>query len=225
MTWVKICGTTSLEDARLAVDAGADALGFVFAASPRRVTPETAQQIIAELPANVQKVGVFVNEPAERIRAIVAQAGLTAVQLHGDETPDFARQLFPWEGTRRTCRIIKAIPIRAGFEAQAEQFTKKEKTVDALLLDTHSPAARGGTGQSFDRQLASSAAPRLALSAKLILAGGLDPASVGSGIHLLRPWGVDVVSGVEREPGKKDPEKVRAFVAAVRQADKEQSRL
>ncbi len=220
MTWVKICGTTSIEDARLAVEAGANALGFVFAESPRRVTPEAAQQIIAQVPAGVQNVGVFVNEAAECIRAIVAQAGLTAVQLHGDETPEFARRLFPWQGARRSCRIFKAIGVRPGFEADAQQFTEHANTIDALLLDSSTESARGGTGKMFDWQLASTAAPRMALRSKLVLAGGLNPESVGSGIRLMRPWGVDAVSGVEREPGKKDEEKVRAFLAAVRQADK-----
>ena len=224
MTWVKICGTTSIEDARLAVEAGADALGFVFAESPRRIVPEAAQAIISELPKNVQKVGVFVNESAERIRALVTLAGLTAVQLHGDESPEFARQLFPWQRGRRICRIFKAIPVRAGFEADAQQFTKQDHTLDAMLIDVHSQAARGGTGQAFDWQLASSAAARLAICSKVILAGGLNPDNVAQAMQLLRPWGVDVASGVEREPGKKDPQKLRAFVAAVRQVDKEQSR-
>jgi len=219
MTWIKICGTTSLEDARVAVEAGANALGFVFADSPRKVSPEAAQKIIATLPAAVQKVGVFVNESAEYIRAIVAQAGLTAVQLHGDEAPDFARQLFPWQGTRRNCRVFKAIPVRSGFEATAQEFTREANTVDALLLDSHSESARGGTGKTFDWQLASTTAPRLALRTKLILAGGLDAGSVGPAIRLMRPWGVDVVSGVESAPGKKDAEKIRAFIAAVREAD------
>ncbi len=219
MTWIKICGTTSPEDAHVAVDAGANALGFVFAESPRKVTSEVAQKVIAGLPDTVQKVGVFVNESAERIRAIVAQAGLTAVQLHGDETPDFAGDLFPWQGTRRSCRIFKAIPVRAGFEATAQEFTQQANTVDALLLDSYSESARGGTGKTFDWQLASATAPRLALRTKLILAGGLDAGSVGAAVRLMRPWGVDVASGVEREPGKKDAEKIRAFIAAVREAD------
>ncbi len=220
MTWIKICGTTSIEDARLAVEAGADALGFIFADSPRQVTLENARAIIAELPGKVQKVGVFVNESAEGIHAIVAAAGLTAVQLHGDETPDFARQLFAAQGTRRSCRIFKAITVRAGFEATAQQFTMQEHTVDALLLDAHSSHARGGTGQTFDWQLASAAVPRLGRT-NLILAGGLTPESVGAGLRLMWPWGVDVASGVESAPGKKDPEKVRAFIAAVRQADQQ----
>lgn len=219
MTWIKICGTTNLKDARVAVEAGANALGFVFAESPRQVLPAGAGAIIAALPANVQKVGVFVNQPADLIRAVVVQAGLTAVQLHGDEIPDFARQLFPWQGTRRTCRIFKAIPVRSGFEATAQEFTRDANTVDALLLDSHSESARGGTGKAFDWQLASTTAPRLALRTKLILAGGLDAGSVGPAIRLMRPWGVDVASGVESAPGKKDAEKIRAFIAAVREAD------
>jgi phosphoribosylanthranilate isomerase len=223
MTWVKICGTTSLDDARVAVEAGADALGFVFAEGPRQVLPAGAGAIIAALPAKVQKVGVFVNQPADLIRAVVVQAGLTAVQLHGDETPDFVRQLFPWQGTRRRCRILKAIAVRDNFEAAALPFTA-EHTVDALLLDAHSPSARGGTGQPFDWQTAASSIQKLSERCKLILAGGLNPASVGGGMRLLRPWGVDVASGVERAPGKKDPVKLRAFIAAVRQADKEPAR-
>ncbi len=224
MTWVKICGTTNIEDARLAVDAGADALGFVFAESPRQVTAEVARNIISAIPAHVQKVGVFVNQPVDLIHAVVIQTGLSAVQLHGDETPDFARKLFPWQGTRRRCRIFKAIPVRQDLEAAAQPFTQPEHIVDALLLDAPSPVARGGTGQAFDWQVASSAVQRLATNSKLILAGGLTPASVAGGIRLLRPWGVDVVSGVEREPRKKDPMKVRAFLAAVRQAEREQTR-
>lgn len=219
MTWIKICGTTSLGDARVAVEAGADALGFVFAEGPRQVLPAGAGAIIAALPAKVQKVGVFVNQPADLVRAVVMQAGLTGVQLHGDETPDYVRQLFPWQGTRRRCRIFKAIPVSGNFEAMVLPFTE-EHIVDALLLDAHSPLARGGTGQPFDWQLASSAVQRLSERCKLILAGGLNPASVSSGMRLLHPWGVDVASGVERAPGKKDPVKVRAFVGAVRQADK-----
>ena len=219
MTWIKICGTTNLEDARIAVEAGADALGFVFAESPRQVLAAGAGAIIAKLPARVQKIGVFVNQPADLIRAAVVQAGLTAVQLHGDETPDYVRQLFPWQGTRRNCRVFKAIPVRTGFEATAQEFTREASTVDALLLDSYSESARGGTGKTLDWQLASTTAPRLALRTKVILAGGLDAGSVGPAIRLMRPWGVDVVSGVERTPGKKDADKIRAFIAAVREAD------
>ncbi|MGH9577905.1 MAG: phosphoribosylanthranilate isomerase, partial [Terriglobales bacterium] len=207
------------------VEAGADALGFVFATSPRQITPEAAQAIIAGLPASVQKVGVFVNSSAEQIHAVVAQAGLTVVQLHGDETPNFARGLFPRQSARRSCRVVKAISVRPSFEAVAQQFVEGESSVDALLLDSYSPDARGGSGKAFDWQLVAATTPRLALRSRLILAGGLEPGSVGGALVLMRPWGVDVVSGVEREPGKKDPEKVRAFITAVRQADKEHAHL
>jgi phosphoribosylanthranilate isomerase len=211
MVWVKICGTTNLEDAQAAVDAGADALGFVFAQSPRRVEPAVAGQIAQSLPERVEKVGVFVNETAERIGEIAREAGLTAVQLHGDESPEFAHQM-----ASGGLRVFKAIPVRGGFAAPMIAFAEKGG-VNGILLDT-AAARRGGTGQSFDWHAVAEHMPELG-AIRVIVAGGLTPLNVARAIRVLRPWGVDVVSGVEREPGKKDHEKVRAFVKAAKSTD------
>jgi phosphoribosylanthranilate isomerase len=224
MTWIKICGTTNLEDARLAVEAGADALGFVFAESPRRVTPEQAREIIADLPEGVEKVGVFVDETVERIRAIIDLAGLTAVQLHGEGfvQPGLRRQL----GADRPVKLLyvwrlEEFPPDGGFGLEIPADDDKPY---ALLLDSRSSRAKGGTGASFDwkmwAQFLSSHHLRQTLP-RLIVAGGLRPHNVRDAIRLVCPWGVDVVTGVEHEPGRKDPQKVRAFVAAVRAAEGE----
>jgi phosphoribosylanthranilate isomerase len=209
--WVKICGTTNLEDAQAAVDAGADALGFVFAQSPRRVEPAVAGQIARSVPKRVERVGVFVNEAAERIGEIVREAGLTAVQLHGDESPEFAHQI-----ASGGLQVFKAIPVRGGFAAPMIAFAETGG-VSALLLDT-AATRRGGTGQSFDWRAVAQHMPELG-AIRIIVAGGLTPLNVSHAIRVLRPWGVDVVSGVEREPGKKDHEKIRAFVKAAKSAD------
>ena len=209
--WVKICGITRVEDAQVAVDAGADALGFVFAESPRRVDPPVAGEIARSVPERVEKVGVFVNETAERIREIVEEAGLTGVQLHGDETPEFAAGL-----SNGALRVFKAIPVRGGFAARMIAFADRGK-VDALLLDT-AAALRGGTGISFDWRSVAEYMPVHGDDIKVIVAGGLTPLNVSQAIRILRPWGVDVSSGVEREPSKKDHEKVRAFVKAAKAA-------
>jgi len=207
--WVKICGTTNLEDAQAAVDAGADALGFVFAESPRRVAPAAAAEIARAVPERIEKVGVFVNEAAERICEVVAAARLTAVQLHGDESPEFAAGL-----AGRGLRVFKAVPVRGGFAARMIAFAEKGQ-VDAVLLDT-AAALRGGTGVSFDWRAVAEYMPAHGGQIKVIVAGGLTPRSVLRAVRILRPWGVDVASGVEREPGKKDHEKVRAFVNAAK---------
>ena len=216
--WIKICGTTSLEDAQLAVEAGADAIGFVFAESPRRVTPEQVAEIVAQLPAKVEKVGVFVNERAANIRAVVKQAGLTGVQLHGDEPVGFAAQLFSEEGRPR---LYRALSMRTVFSAaNVTTLLREHRTkpvFDALLVDSGSPT-RGGTGLTFDWDRAQPFITGLKKSGKVIVAGGLTPENVARAIAMFRPWGVDVASGVEREPGKKDPDKLRAFVQAARQA-------
>jgi phosphoribosylanthranilate isomerase len=210
--WVKICGTTNLEDAQAAVDAGANALGFVFAESPRRVQPAVASKIVRAVLEPVEKVGVFVNESAGRIREIVAEAGLTAVQLHGDESPEFAAKL-----ASSGLRVFKAIPVRGGFAARMIAFAEKGE-VDAVLLDT-AAVLRGGSGTSFDWRAVAEYMPAHGGDIRVIVAGGLTPLSVPHAIRILRPWGVDVASGVEREPGKKDHEKVRAFVKAAKSAD------
>lgn len=229
MTWVKICGTTSIEDARLAVEAGADALGFVFAESPRRVTPKQARDMIRELPQQIEKIGVFVRKSSNQIAEIVEAAGLTGVQLHGERSARRVAALRAQiDRSERTIRLLCAwrldeFPPSGSYGIA---MPAGEDKPDALLLDSRSSIARGGTGTSFDwtswgvflRTLRRTLPP-------LVVAGGLNPDNAAEAIRLLRPWGVDVVSGVECEPGKKDPKKVRAFITAVRQADKEHASL
>jgi phosphoribosylanthranilate isomerase len=221
MTWIKICGTTNLEDALLASRAGADAVGFVFAESRRRIEPKLAAEIVAQLPAAIEKVGVFANERVARIRAIVKQAALTAVQLHGDETTELAEQLFPEKDAPRP-RLYRALSMKTMFSSAnvAEQLRaqRTRPIFDALLVDSGSPRG-GGTGLTFDWDRAQPFIVGLKKTGKVIVAGGLTPDNVVRAIQMFRPWGVDVATGVESEPGKKDPQKVVAFVSAVRSAD------
>jgi phosphoribosylanthranilate isomerase len=225
LTWIKICAMTNVTDARVAADAGADAVGLIFAASPRRVTPGQARKIVAALPATMEKVGVFVNESADHIAEVVAEAGLTAVQLHGDEPAEFIGDLRHTVKSTRL-RIIKTIGIAPGMEGAIRDLGKCQ-SLDAVLLDSvvvqavagaDGVVVRGGTGVSFNWKRASAFVPGLARRTRVIVAGGLAPDTVAEAVHVLRPWGVDVCSGVEREPGKKDHAKVRAFIAAVRAA-------
>jgi phosphoribosylanthranilate isomerase len=225
MTWIKICGTTNRDDALAAVDAGADAVGFVFAHSPRRIDPDAAQAIAAVLPRVVEKVGVFCNESAERIEAIARQVGLTIIQLHGDETPAFARTLVRGGDHRARLRVFKAVAVSPGVESALRDFAVAG-TVDGLLLDSAvlraacmgqgTELVRGGTGVAFDWRRAVDFVPELAERTLVILAGGLSPANVAEAVRILKPWGVDVCTGVESSPGAKDHRKIREFVAAVR---------
>ncbi len=201
LVFVKICGITTEEDALLAVAVGTDALGFVFAPSKRQVTATRVADIVKRVPAEIMTVGVFRNETPARIRSIVNQTGLTAVQLHGHETPAIVAEV---KQDVRT--VFKAVP--AGSEAfeRADEFG-----ADAILVDNPTP----GSGQLFDWRLAEDAPAGVAL----IMAGGLDPTNVAEAIRKVRPWGVDVSSGVERAPGLKDPILVRDFVEAARSLD------
>jgi len=197
MVRVKICGITNADDAGHAAACGADALGFVFyAGSPRCVTPEQARVITAALPPFLTRVGLFVNEDPERVRAIVASCGLDVVQLHGDESPQACR-LPP-------CRVIKGVRPRS----LAELTALADYPVAALLVDAAVPGQFGGTGQRADWELAA----RLAASRRVILAGGLNPGNVAAAVRQVRPYGVDVASGVEAAPGRKDPELVAQFI-------------
>ncbi len=218
MTWLKICGTTNLDDARLAIDAGADAVGFVFAQSPRRMQAAQVAEITSQLPPQVEKVGVFINERPARIREIVQQAGLTAVQLYGDESVQYAENLFAGQEPRP--RVFRALSMKTVFSvANVTAFLRDHRVkqvFDALLVDSGSATRGGGTGLTFDWDRARPFIDRLKKTGKVIVAGGLTAENVGRAIELFRPWGVDVCSGVEREPGKKDAEKVRAFAAAVK---------
>ncbi len=212
--WIKICATTSLGDALASVAAGADALGFIFAPSPRRITPEQAREIAAQLPEKIERVGVFVNESPELIRATVEQVGLTAVQLHGEETPEFLAGLFARGGRGRRIGLIKSILANEQFETRLELFIRNRECVDSILLDSGS-----GSGKTFDWDKTHSLVRGHAM--RFIIAGGLNPENVGVAVQKFSPWGVDVVSGVEREPGRKDPEKLQAFIAAVRKAEQQ----
>lgn len=216
MIWVKICGTTNLGDALASVEAGADALGFIFAPSPRRISPRDAAKIVRELPDKVEKIGVFVNQKPEIIRQTVEEAGLTGIQLHGDEDADFVHEM-KRASPAGALRIINAIPVRNGFEAELAEF-EGDSAPDLFLLDSGSLAARGGTGKRFDWQDHAAVIRLAARQYRIVIAGGLNPTNVAEAVAQFRPFGVDVVSGVEREPGRKDNVKLSAFIQAARAA-------
>lgn len=206
MTKVKICGLTNLEDALAAVEAGADLLGFIFAPiSPRYVEPERAKDIIEAIKAASASppsfVGVFVDETLARVREMMAFCGLNYVQLHGQEEPGYVRSLFPY--------AIKALRVwgRASLEALASY------QAVAYLLDTYHPGKHGGSGATFDWELAVAAKAY----GPIILAGGLTPHNVADAVRQVRPYAVDVASGVEVRPGKKDHRKVRQFIQEVQE--------
>lgn len=198
MVKVKICGITSLEDALTAVDAGADALGFVFyAASPRNVSPEQAGDIIRLLPPFIQTVGLFVNEDQTTVNTTADQCGLDVIQLHGEETSEYCTAI------RR--RVIKAFRVKGFTILDLLQQYK----VAGFLLDAWHPAAHGGTGKTFNWEIAAEATKR---GHRIILAGGLTPENIAESIRLVHPYGVDVSSGVESAPGCKDTSKIRSFI-------------
>lgn len=215
--WVKICGTTNVGDALVAVEAGADALGFIFTESPRRVEPAVAAYIIRALPKRVEKVGVFVNETAERIGEIVGEAGLTAVQLHGYDSLDVHTNLNRQPRFRRGVQLILGVRMPRSGEMGPGLFQWGK--ADRVLFDTAVGEKRGGSGQTWNWQKGRAFVEALREHVKVIVAGGLTPSNVADASRILHPWGVDVASGVEREPGKKDHEKVRAFVNAAKGAD------
>jgi phosphoribosylanthranilate isomerase len=202
---IKFCGITSPEDADRAVSAGAWAIGLIFwPGSPRRCTEVVAAEIGAALRRQVEVVGVFVNPTLEEVARIAESAGLTALQLHGDEGPAFCA-----ETARRTgCNVIKAVRVRSRADIQA----LVPFHTDYHLLDSHAAGRRGGSGETFEWELARSHRG----SVPIILSGGLRPDNVGEAIATVRPFAVDVASGVEISPGRKDPEKLEAFAAAVR---------
>ncbi len=199
---VKICGVTRLPDALAAAKAGADSIGLNFyPRSPRCIDPARATEIVRALPAGVEAVGVFVNEPPERVNAIAEQAGLHMVQLHGDETPDQAERIH--------LPVIKVLRLRGEPDITAAERYK----VDLFLLDTPSESF-GGTGKLQDWPLAAKACRRL----RAFLAGGLTPDNVAEAVRAVNPYGVDVAGGVESAPGIKDPAKIAAFIQAAREA-------
>jgi phosphoribosylanthranilate isomerase len=255
MTWIKICGITNLDDALAAMDAGANALGFVFyPKSPRHVSLETARSITAKLPKQIERVGVFVNESVDQVRACVKEAALTAVQLSGDESVDFSRALFQelangsgrptifrtWPAKVFDVPAGQSVgwdPVEVGLVEKDDAYKGKRVhkihvakngdlflethgfrpgVISGVLLDSSTAEKRGGTGEKFDWERVQPWAGIINSISKLIVAGGLHPGNVQEAIHLLHPWGVDVSSGVESAPGKKDHRKVSAFIKAVR---------
>jgi phosphoribosylanthranilate isomerase len=221
MIWIKICGMTNPADALAAAQAGADAIGMLFAPSKRRIGIEQGRDIVRALPQHVEKVGLFSDESASTIEAIVDDVGLTAVQLHGDEPPDFVAGLFRGNGRRSRVRVFKTIHITGDAAPDVGPYLRGD-IVDAFLLDTVAKdpvtavVSRGGTGQAFDWSRNVALLDELAARARVIVAGGLSPVNVGEAVRVMHPWGVDVCSGVEREPGKKEAGKIRDFVAAAR---------
>jgi phosphoribosylanthranilate isomerase len=219
MTWVKICGMTNLEDALAAVDAGADAVGFVFyEKSLRSITVEAARKIVERLPESVEKVGVFVNEPVKRANDILQQVGLTTAQVYSKSIGEW----LAWH-VDSNLKLMVAVPGSALVADLLVTFGSSEKPVSAIVVDSGSGERPGGTGERFDWEGAKIGISGLKEEAPVVVAGGLDPENVYEAIKLMRPWGVDVASGVEARPGKKDPEKVRAFVKAVRDIDRKTS--
>jgi phosphoribosylanthranilate isomerase len=205
--FVKICGITCPEDAQLAADAGADAVGFVFwPKSPRRVDATTARRIGDTLPPSVVRVGVFVDAPREELARTADEAGLDLLQLHGSETPEALVDL--------PRRVLKAVRVASDFTPQTA--LQYEGRAAGLLLDTHREGTPGGTGETFDWSLVREVRRRATF---LVLAGGLRPDNVKAALQAVGPDGVDVSSGVERAPGRKDASKVKAFVDAVRSVE------
>lgn len=202
---VKICGITNVDDALAAAEAGADALGFNFCeSSPRHVPVATAAQITRALPPRVVKVGVFVNAPEELVVRAMGECGLNLLQFHGDESPEYCRQF--------GLMSMKAFRMRdAASLAELAKYP-----TDAWLLDAYAPDKAGGTGEKFNWDLAVEAQR---LGRPIFLAGGLTPDNVGEAVRKVRPYGVDVASGVEATPGKKDLAKVKAFIAAAKGAE------
>jgi len=201
MVRVKICGITNTEDALVAVEAGADAIGFVFhEKSPRNVSPQKAAAIIAKLPPFVQSVGLFVDADVERVNWVTDFCGVDLIQLHGDEDPEYCTEI------RR--RIIKVFRVKDA----ASLSSLGRYQVAGYLLDAWSPDAHGGTGKSFDWNLAR----ELVGNRSIIIAGGLTPENVREAVDIVRPYAVDVSSGVESSPGEKDIDKVRNFIRAAK---------
>ena len=212
--WVKICANTSLEDARLAADSGADAVGFVFAPSPRRVSVEQVAAIVPHLAAEVEKIGVFVDATLDQICATVHSCGLTGVQLHSAAEAHLMARLRDNLGAG--VRIVGVVHF-GEHAAERVASIAADSNVNAVLVDSRTATAVGGTGTTFDWAVARKTLfESAATGTRMIAAGGLTPENVREAIATLQPWGVDVASGVEAAPGKKDAEKVRRFVANAR---------
>lgn len=211
--WIKICATTNLQDALLAAEAGANAVGFVFAESKRRVTVEEAARITPYLPARIEKIGVFVDTGYDELVKTVEAAQLTGLQIHSIGEARLTARLRQRFGGG--FRITQVVHYQQGLEEQLRQ-AQRDPASDGVVIDSRTPTLLGGTGQRYDWQAARGSLASAASGLRLIVAGGLNPENVGEAIATLHPWGVDVASGVESAPGKKDPEKVRAFVENAR---------
>ena len=206
MTRIKICGITNLDDGLEAIAAGVDALGFVFVPNtPRYITPSQAKLVIKQLPPFITNVGLFVDNEIGEIEDIVNHCKLDAVQLHGNESPEMCTKI------RFQTKVIKSFHVKK--EPQVLRNEIENYRVDAYLLDTFIKGKAGGTGQTFDWRIAEG------LSQRIIVAGGLTPNNIGTAIAQLQPYGVDVSSGVEKSPGKKDTNKIHSFVRQVRKAN------
>ena len=200
---IKICGITNPRDAEAAVELGVDALGFIFAKSPRQIDPQEARDIIMMLPPFIKTLGVFVNEDAEKIREIVAFCGLDMIQFHGDEAPGVCQDFMP--------HAIKAFQLQD--HANLEQIKPYQGKVRAVLFDTYSKEKRGGTGKTFDWNLA---VKGKAFGIPVILSGGLSPFNIKEAIATVKPYAVDVNSGVEERPGKKDHALMKQIFEVIR---------
>ncbi len=201
---VKICGITNIEDAKVAIASKADALGFVFAPSPRRITDVAAGKIIGKLPPSLLSVGVFVNEQLARVREIIKRCNLSAVQFHGEESPDYCAHF-------EKVKVIKAFRVKNSDSLKSLSDYK----VDAFLLDTYLQGEAGGTGTKFNWNLVSSLKDP---PQRIILSGGLSPDNVTEAIKIVKPYAVDVSTGVESRPGKKDPKLVEEFIRKAKGA-------
>ncbi len=211
-TRIKVCGMTKMKEAEGAVNAGVDALGFIFAeSSPRYVNPEKVKEIVKKLPPFVDAVGVFVDEEAEVVNEIVQYCGLTVAQLHGSESPTYCDEI--------ACRVVKAFRIKPGlaFSEKEPYYDPYYGVVNGFLLDTYHEKMAGGTGETFGWKLLETMRP----PGPLILAGGLNPDNVGQAILETTPFAVDVNSGVEFEPGRKDVEQIVKLVGEVKKADRQ----
>jgi phosphoribosylanthranilate isomerase len=218
--WIKICGNTNLEDASFAAEAGADALGFVFAESPRHVTAEQVGAITPHLPAGIEKIGVFVSAGFEEISHAVLHCGLTGVQLHAHHDATLPARLREQLGP--DLKILRVIHYAQDLSVQLHA-AQRDTAIDGVLVDSRTATAVGGTGQSFDWQAARKDFFAASSHLHLIAAGGLKPENVAEAIHTLQPWGVDVVTGVEMTPGRKDHARVKRFVDTVKAAVAENS--
>ena len=219
--WVKICANTNLDDAQRALDLGADAIGFVFAPSSRRVTPEQVGSITARLTGNGERIGVFHALEFDALRDAVRVAGLTGVQLHGIGDPALPGQLRAEFGPALTIAqtlhwVVDAEGDPTGDMLRRVAELKAAGQVDRILVDSKVGSALGGTGRTFGWNAAEKLFAESGLP--MIVAGGLGPGNVTEAIARLKPWGVDVASGVESEPGKKDPERLRQFISYARTA-------